>query len=97
MNHLQLAIAEIDGKISQLQQTRQLMVQAAGQSTGTVRRGRQPGVKGRVMSDEARAKIREAQQKRWAAAKAAKQGAAPAEIPAKKGKKAAAGGTAPKA
>jgi hypothetical protein len=61
-------IASIDAEISRLQQARALLAGTGARTTKkAIKAGRKPGPKKRTMSGEARAKIAEAQRKRWAA------------------------------
>jgi hypothetical protein len=73
-------IQAIDTEISRLNEVRSLLAQNVGSAT-IAKRGRKPGrpakkapakAAKRVMSPEARARIAEAQRKRWAAQKKAK-------------------------
>ncbi len=74
--NLELILSAIDDQIRKLQQARAMLTEvetsagkrSVGRPKGTLRKTK----KGRVLSAEARARIAEAQKKRWAAAKKAK-------------------------
>ncbi len=69
--HITKAVAAIDAQIAQLQAKRnQLASIVGGSKTTKAAAPAKPRKKKRPMSEEAKQKIREAQQKRWAEAKA---------------------------
>jgi hypothetical protein len=58
-NHLELALRDLDAKISELQETKKLLQRALSGSAGTGRHTR-------TMSAEGRERIAKAQKARWA-------------------------------